>query len=180
MNKALKYNSILLGTAIFIFGFLKFFDPFKTWFHIQIAKSGLPPFFIPLGMAGEMSVGLSFLLATVFRERIRSLFRPVVALAAAGLIVAMAVAIFVHLQPEVPASVLPLGIKPPLIPLFFMLLAGLNLFQLRRANFRSTRTQSVSIVTSAKSARGVTAAGSGTSRSRGSHSDSPSTVSRVR
>ena len=44
MNKVLKYNSIFLGTAIFMFGFLKFFDPFQTWFHIQIAKSGLPPF----------------------------------------------------------------------------------------------------------------------------------------
>ena len=112
-----------------MFGFLKFFDPFKTWFHIQIAKSGLPPFSIPLGMAGEMSIGLSLLLATVFRERIGSLFRPLIALASAGLIVNMAVAIYVHLQPEVPASVLPLGIKPPIIPLFVLLLAVLNLFQ---------------------------------------------------
>lgn len=132
MNKILKYNSMFLGTAIFIFGFLKFFDPFTTWFHIQIAKSGLPPFSIPLGMAGEMSIGLSLLLATVFRERIASLFTPVVALASAGLTVNMAVAIYVHLQPEVPASVLPLGIKPPLIPLSFMLSAGLNLLQLYR------------------------------------------------
>jgi hypothetical protein len=84
-------------------------------------------------MAGEMSIGLSLLLATVFRERISSLFRPVVALASVGLIVCMAVAIYVHLQPEVPASVLPLGIKPPLIPLVFMVLAGLNLFQFYRA-----------------------------------------------
>jgi hypothetical protein len=45
----------------------------------------------------------------------------------------MAVAIYVHLQPEVPAIVLPLGIKRPLIPLFFMLLAGLNLLELYRA-----------------------------------------------
>lgn len=133
MNKLLKYNSIFLGTAIFMFGFLKFFEPFKTWFHIQIARSGLPPFSIPLGMAGEMSIGLSLLLATVFRERIRSLFRQVVALASAGLVVNMAVAIYVHLQPEVPAIVLPLGIKRPLIPLFFMLLAGLNLLELYRA-----------------------------------------------
>jgi hypothetical protein len=133
VNKVLKYNSIFLGTGIFVFGFLKFFDPFNTWFHIQIAKSGLPPFFIPLGMAGEMSIGLGLLLALVFRERIRNLFGPIVALASAGLIVTMAVAIYVHLQPEVPASVLPLGIKPPFIPLFFLLLAGLNLFQLYRA-----------------------------------------------
>ena len=134
MNKVLKYNSIFLGTTIFMFGFLKFFDPFNTWFHIQIARSGLPPFSIPLGMAGEMSIGLSLLLATVFRERIRSLFRPVVALASAGLIVNMTVAIYVHLQPDVPASVLPLGVKPPFIPLFFMLLAGGNLLQLHRTN----------------------------------------------
>ena len=133
MNKVLKYNSMFLGTAIFLFGFLKFFDPFTTWFHIQIARSGLPPISIPLGVAGELSVGLSLLLAVVFRERIRSLFRPIVAVASAGLIVTMAVAIYVHLQPEVPANVLPLGIKPPLIPLLFMLLAGLNLFQLYRA-----------------------------------------------
>jgi hypothetical protein len=133
VSKVLRYNSIFLGAVIFMFGFLKFFDPFRTWFHIQIARSGLPPFFIPLGMAGEMSIGLSLLLATVFRERIRSVFRPIVASASAGLIVNMAVAIYVHLQPEVPASVLPLGIRQPLIPLFFMLLAGLNLFQLYRA-----------------------------------------------
>lgn len=133
MNKVLKYNSIFLGTAIFMFGFLKFFDPFDTWFHIQIAKSGLPLFSIPLGMAGEMSIGLSLLLGTVFRERITSLVRPVIALASACLIVNMAVAIYVHLQPDVPASVLPLGVKPPVIPLFVALLAGLNLFQLYRA-----------------------------------------------
>lgn len=133
MSKVLKYNSMLLGTTIFVFGVLKFFDPFNTWFHTQIAKSGLPPFAIPLGIAGEMSIGLSLLLATVLRERIGSRFRPVLALATAGLIVNMAVAIYVHLQPEVPASALPLGVKPPLIPLFVMLLAGLNLFQLHRA-----------------------------------------------
>ena len=132
MNKVLKYNSMFLGTAIFLFGFLKFFDPFNTWFHIQIAKSGLPPISIPLGIAAEISIGLSLLLATVFRERIGSLFRPVVGLASAGLIANMAVAIYVHLQREVPARVLPLGIKPPVIPLFFMLLAGLNLVHLYR------------------------------------------------
>ena len=133
-NKVLKYNSRFLGTVIFMFGFLKFFDPFHTWFHIQIAKSGLPPLGVPLGMAAEMSIGLGLLLASSFRQRIRSLFTPIVALASAGLVVNMAVAIYVHLQPEVPANVLPLGIKPPFIPLVFLLLAGLNLFQLFRTD----------------------------------------------
>jgi len=34
----------------------------------------------------------------------------------------MLVAVYVHLQPGVPAEVLPLGIKPPAIPLFVLLL----------------------------------------------------------
>ena len=133
-NKVLKYNSRFLGTVIFMFGFLKLFEPFHTWFHIQIAKSGLPALGIPVGIAGEISIGLSLLLASFFRQRIKSLFTPILALASAALIVNMAVAIYVHLQPEVPANVLPLGIKPPFIPLIFVLLAGLNLFELFRTN----------------------------------------------
>jgi hypothetical protein len=100
-NKVLKYNSRFLGTVIFMFGFLKFCEPFHTWFHIQIVKSGLPPLDCPLGIAGELSIGLSLLLASFFRQRIKSLFTPIVALASARLIVNMAVAIYVHLQPEV-------------------------------------------------------------------------------
>jgi hypothetical protein len=30
-SKVLKYNSMFLGTTIFIFGFLKFFEPFHNW-----------------------------------------------------------------------------------------------------------------------------------------------------
>jgi len=133
-NKVLKYNSRFLGTVIFMFGFLKLFEPFHTWFHIQIARSGLPPLGFPLGIAGEISIGLALLFASFFRQRINNLVTPILALASAGLVVNMAVAIYVHLQPEVPANVLPLGIKPPFIPLVFGLLAGLNLLQLVRTN----------------------------------------------
>jgi hypothetical protein len=133
-NKVLKYNSRFLGAVIFMFGFLKFFEPFQTWFHLQIARSGLPPISVPLGIAGEIFIGLSLLLTSFFRRRLRSVFTPIVALASAGLIVNMAVAIYVHVAAEVPADVLPLGIKPPFIPLAVVLLAGLNLFQLLRTN----------------------------------------------
>jgi hypothetical protein len=44
------------------------------------------------------------------------------------LVVQMVTAIYVHLQPEVPASVLPLGIKPPVIPGVVLLLALLTAF----------------------------------------------------
>ncbi len=43
-------------------------------------------------------------------------------LACSSLFVVMLVAIYVHLQPGVPAEVLPLGIKPPVIPLLVLLL----------------------------------------------------------
>lgn len=135
-NKTIKYNSTFLGVFMFLFGFLKFFEPFRTMFDVQITKSRLPRFSIPTGKAGEMSIGLGLLLASRFRQKIPNLDTPIVAVASAGLIVNMGVATYVHLQPEVPANVLPLGIKPPFIPLFVMFLAGVNLYQLNRGRKR--------------------------------------------
>ena len=135
-NKLLKYNSMFLGVFMFLFGFLKFFEPFHTMFDVQITKSGLPQLSIPLGKAGEMAIGLGLLLASSFRRKIPNLYYPIVFVASAGLIVNMGIATYVHLQPEVPASVLPLGIKPPFIPLFVMFLAAVNLYQLYRGNQR--------------------------------------------
>jgi len=48
------------------------------------------------------------------------------------LVVQMCVAIYVHLQPGVPASVLPLGIKPPVIPVTVLLLDLLTAFAVLR------------------------------------------------
>lgn len=132
MPRALRYNSLFLGSAIFLFGVLKFFEPFHGWFHTQITESGLPLISIPLGIAAEIAIGLGLLLPTLFRTRVGALFGPVIASASVGLIANMAVATYVHLQPAVPAGVLPLGIKPPFIPLTVMLLACANLLQLYR------------------------------------------------
>ncbi|WAC92215.1 hypothetical protein [Mycobacterium sp. Aquia_213] len=135
-NEILKYNSMFLGVFMFLFGFLKLFEPFRTMFDVQITKSGLPRFSIPMGKAGEMSIGLGLLLASCFRQRIPNLYTPIVFVASAGLIVNMGIASYVHLRPEVPANVLPLGIKPPFIPLFVMFLAAVNLYQLYRGRKR--------------------------------------------
>jgi hypothetical protein len=43
-------------------------------------------------------------------------------IACSSLFLEMLVAVYVHLQPGVPPEVLPLGIKPPVIPLFVLLL----------------------------------------------------------
>jgi hypothetical protein len=132
-DRVLAYNSMFLGVFMFLFGFLKFFEPFRTMFDVQIAKSDLPPISIPFGKLAEMAIGLALLLPACFRHKIDNLYGPVVFAASAGLVVNMGVATYVHLQPDVPASVLPLGIKTPFIPLFVMVLAILNLYRLHGA-----------------------------------------------
>ncbi len=124
----LKKLSIFLGAVMFPFGFLKFFPPISGWFHTQIVNAGLPLISIPFGMGTEMLVGLMFLLpwlsgAFSFQRR-----RQINIVASLILISQMLVATYVHLQPNVPAGVLPLGIKMPLIPLTILVLAALNGF----------------------------------------------------
>jgi hypothetical protein len=135
-NKILTYNSLFLGLFMFSFGFLKLFEPFRTWFDVQITSSGLPRLSIPLGKVGELAIGLGLLSAPFVKQKIPKLSGPIIFAASAGLIVNMGIATYVHLQPEVPANVLPLGIKPPFIPLFVMFLASMNLYQLYRVNKR--------------------------------------------
>ena len=52
----------------------------------------------------------------------------IIQLASAAILPMMATAIYVHLQPNVPAEVLPLKIKSPFIPVFFLLLALTNIY----------------------------------------------------
>ena len=47
---------------MFMFGFLKFFQPFRGWFDIQIQQSHLPHEAILAGKLGEMVTGVLFLL----------------------------------------------------------------------------------------------------------------------
>ena len=83
---------------------------------------------IPFGMFTEMLVGLMFLIpwmSDVFSFQRR---RQINIAASFLLISQMLVATYVHLQPNVPADVLPLGIKAPVIPLTVLVLAALNGF----------------------------------------------------
>ena len=114
--------SLFLGCLMLTFGLLKFLNPtIDGWFTVQIQQSHLPHSAILMGKIGEVMTGLLFLL---------SRFRPwqarwedrILLLACSSLLLEMLVAIYVHLQPGVPPEVLPLGIKPPVIPLFVLLL----------------------------------------------------------
>jgi hypothetical protein len=126
MSRRHKVLSLLLGVLMFMFGFLKFFQPFSGWFNIQIQESHLPHQAILAGKLGEMATGCLFLLPRL-RKPLTAKSRNLILLAACLiLVVQMVVAIYVHLQPQVPANVLPLGIKPPVIPAVVLLLGLLT------------------------------------------------------
>lgn len=114
--------SVVLGLLMLTFGCLKFLSPtIDGWFHVQIQQSHLPHSAILMGKVAEIVTGLLFLLPRLRRWPARW-ESHILLLACSSLFVVMLVAIYVHLQPGVPAEVLPLGIKPPVIPLFVLLL----------------------------------------------------------
>ena len=123
-----KILSLFLGVLMFTFGFLKFFQPFRGWFEIQIQQSHLPHEAILAGKLGEMVTGCLFLLPWLQRSSTAKYKDQLLLIACAMLVSQMVVAIYVHLQPQVPANVLPLGIKPPVIPFVVLLLALLTAF----------------------------------------------------
>lgn len=133
--------ALALGVAMFMFGFLKFFEPFNTWFHIQVSSSHLPPGSFAMGIAGELSIGTAFIVSVVARAQLGRYRQSLVVATCVGLIINMCVAIYVHLQPNVPAGVLPLGIKPPIIPFSFLALSVWELVLVKRPRVGKALTQ---------------------------------------
>ena len=114
--------SVALGLLMLTFGFLKFVSPtIDGWFHVQITQSHLPHSAILMGKVAEIMTGVLFVLPR-FRPWPERWEGRILLLACSSLSLEMLVAVYVHLQPGVPAEVLPLGIKPPVIPLFVVAL----------------------------------------------------------
>ena len=53
-NRLSKVLSLFLGVRMFMFGFLKFFQPIRGWFDVQIQQSHLPHEAILAGKLTEM------------------------------------------------------------------------------------------------------------------------------
>jgi uncharacterized membrane protein len=135
MKRSVKILNGFLGIAMFLFGVLKFVDPFKTWYATQVAASELP--FQQLaywaGQVGEIGVGVALLLIAFSTATFSG--RQTTRILYAGnllIVLMMLAAIYVHLHPQVPADVLPLKIRPPFIPGFFLLLALLSMYLHRK------------------------------------------------
>ena len=128
MSWRLKVLTLLLGLWMFMFGFLKFFQPISGWFDVQIQQSHLPHEAIATGKVTEMIVGLLFLLPWLGRSLTVRSKDQVLLVACFVLFIQMLVAIYVHLQPGVPLNFLPFGIKPPVVPVVVLLLGVLTAF----------------------------------------------------
>jgi len=138
--KVVRIISAFLGISIFMFGILKFVNPFKGWYSAQIRNSGLNEWLYWPGITGEISAGLLFLGIVLFTNKLsRKAFSLTIILASAMVIVLMVTAIRTHLNPNVPADVLPLKIKLPVIPGFFLLLALADIFLISRIAIRNDR-----------------------------------------
>ena len=123
-----KVISVFLGGAMFTFGFLKFFNPFKGWYSVQIESSQLGQMSYALGIIGELVIGMALLGLVRYRSRVSfETYMYVSIVASIAVIVMMSTGIYVHLHPNVPVDVLPLKIKPPFIPLIFLLAAFANI-----------------------------------------------------
>ena len=123
-----KALSLILGILMFMFGILKFLQPFNGWFDIQIQQSHLPHASILAGKLTEMLTGALFLLPWLRRSLTAKRKNQFLLVACFILFTQIVVAIYVHLQPGVPAGVLPLGIKPPVIPAIVLLLGLVDAF----------------------------------------------------
>lgn len=126
--------TVLLCGFLLMAGTVKFFEPFHTMFTAQVTLSGLPwPTLARwAGQLAEMSAG-ALLLASLWLRPHR-LQKAAFGLATGLTVIVMAVAVHVHLQPGVPAEVLPLQSKPPVLALVIIGLAGLNLLFYRQAH----------------------------------------------
>jgi uncharacterized membrane protein len=114
--------SLVLGLLMLTFGFLKFVNPtIDGWFHVQIQQSHLPHSALLIGKIAEIMTGILFLLPRI-RPWQAEWEGRILLIACSSLFLEMLVAVYVHLHPGVPPEVLPLGIKPPVIPLFVLLL----------------------------------------------------------
>jgi uncharacterized membrane protein YfcA len=127
---------------MFMFGFLKFFQPIRGWFDIQVQQSHLPHEAILAGKVAEMITGVLFLLPWFWKSLTAKSKDQLLLIACLILFTQMGVAIYVHLQPGVPASVLPLGIKPPVIPVFVLLLGLLTAFDVWK-EMRAEKTSDI-------------------------------------
>ncbi|MEN9684961.1 MAG: hypothetical protein RLZZ28_747 [Bacteroidota bacterium] len=131
--KYTKISSWFLAISMCMFGVLKFVNPFKSWYRVQVTNSGLGQIAYSMGIMGEIAVGVTLFLCLIYAKSIPTKLTALLkGISFFTVIIMMLTGVYVHLNPNVPADVLPLKIKPPYIPVFFLLIALSNIVLLLR------------------------------------------------
>lgn len=112
-------------------GIAKFTEPFKTFIYQHLVFIGfpLPEFMQYVVKFSELGVGFLFLFISVKGNVLDSKLREkLFYVGNLAIVIMMLVAIYTHLHPDVPAEILPMEYKPPLMPISYILLVGLNFY----------------------------------------------------
>jgi len=118
------------------FGVLKFLPRFKQSYTSEIISSGTPGYLYWPGQLGEILAGILLLYSVIAYKKAGQRNYELLAMTGNLLVlVIMSIAVIVHMDPNVPALVLPARIKAPYIPLLFLILTSLHiLYMFRSAN----------------------------------------------
>jgi len=140
MTKVMRAITAFLSLFMLMPGTVKFIDPFKTFFTVQITESQLP--FPTLsywaGQLSEITVGLVLFTLVFFWNRIpRAIVNKAFYLSQLVVTVILLVSLYVHAHPNVPPHVLPMEQKFPFLSLLMLSLICLNVYVHRQVSARN-------------------------------------------
>ncbi|WP_109831515.1 hypothetical protein [Reichenbachiella versicolor] len=135
MKKSVRIITGALGFMMVLPGLAKFTEPFKTFIYQHLEIIGFP---FPSAMQyvvkfSELAVGFALIFLAIKGNTIDQKFRRVLFTSANLIVVVMMiVAIYTHLHPDIPAEILPMEYKPPLMGISYIILVVINFYLDRR------------------------------------------------
>lgn len=135
MKNQTKIITGLLGFIVLIPGIAKFIQPFKTFIyeHLSIIGFPFPGLMQYVVKISQISVGLMLIYLAFKGNSLRPyLKKQLFYFSNITVIVMMLVAIYTHLHPVVPARILPMEFKPPVIPILYIILTLINIYLFRK------------------------------------------------
>lgn len=136
MKKSVKIITGILGFIMLMPGLAKFREPFKTFIykHLTLIDFPLPELMQYVVKFSEIGVGLAMLFLAFKGNSIgRPVREKLFYLGNLTIFLMMIVAVYTHLHPDVPADVLPMGFKPPIMPISYIILVIVNVLLFRKS-----------------------------------------------
>lgn len=136
MKKSVKIVTGILGFIMLVPGLAKFTEPFKTFIYKHLTGIGFPfPELMQYVVKfSEIGIGLLMLfLAFKGASLSPNLRNKMFYLGNLTILIMMIVAVYTHLHPDIPAEVLPMEFKPPVMPIGYIVLVFLNIFLYKKS-----------------------------------------------